>query len=52
MEHLTDSIPVQSFELGDDLEDIDLEELDEMDEDDDENEEGGDESRPRKKARN
>ncbi|KAJ5176885.1 uncharacterized protein N7482_002762 [Penicillium canariense] len=39
---------VQSFELGDDLEDLDMEELDEMDEDDDEE----DDSRPTKKARN
>lgn len=44
---------MQSFEIGDDLEDIDLEELEDMDEDEDEEmNEGGDESRPRKKARN
>lgn len=48
-----DSGVVQSYEIADDLSDIDIEELDEMDEDEDEAEEGegNDESRPRKKAR-
>ncbi|KAJ5573722.1 uncharacterized protein N7459_008149 [Penicillium hispanicum] len=41
---------VQSFELSDDLSELDMEELDEMDEDDDEDEEDG-ESQPRKKVR-
>lgn len=47
-----DSDSVQSYEIADDLDDIDLDEIDAMDEDEDEPEgEGNDESRPRKKAR-
>lgn len=45
---------VESYEMGDDLDELDVSEIDAdemMDEDDDENE-GGDSSRPRKKARN
>lgn len=45
---------VESYEMGDDLDELDVSEIDAdemMDEDDDENE-GGDASRPRKKARN
>lgn len=43
-----DFLTVQSFELADDLSELDMEELDEMDEDDDEEDA---ESHPRKKAR-
>lgn len=44
---------VESYEMGDDFEDLDISEIDadEMDEDDDEKE-ADEASRPRKKARN
>jgi hypothetical protein len=42
---------VQSFEIADDLSDIDIDEMMVEDDEDDENAEGDDESRPRKKAR-
>lgn len=43
---------MQSFEIADELSDIDIDEIMGEDDDEDEEEEGDEESRPRKKARN